>query len=162
IPAAPDRLPDRTRAGHGLRPVLPADQCRFCRRAERATAAHRRQSRGADIYDHGPVGCRDPVLDEPRLRARGRHTRPRTRGSTGYGREYRERLKGQWGIVDTEDCIDAARFLAREGEVDGQRLAIRGGSAGGYTTLCALVFHDDFAAGASYYGVADCEALAKD
>jgi dipeptidyl aminopeptidase/acylaminoacyl peptidase len=83
-------------------------------------------------------------------------------GSTGYGREYRERLKGQWGIVDTEDCIDAARFLAREGEVDGQRLAIRGGSAGGYTTLCALVFHDDFAAGASYYGVADCEALAKD
>jgi len=46
-------------------------------------------------------------------------------GSTGYGREYRERLKGQWGIVDTEDCIDAARFLAREGEVDGQRLAIR-------------------------------------
>jgi dipeptidyl aminopeptidase/acylaminoacyl peptidase len=83
-------------------------------------------------------------------------------GSSGYGRAYRERLRGQWGIVDTEDCISAARFLADSGEVDGRRLAIRGGSAGGYTTLCALVFHHDFAAGASYYGVADCEALATD
>ncbi|HEY2596732.1 MAG TPA: S9 family peptidase [Chloroflexota bacterium] len=83
-------------------------------------------------------------------------------GSSGYGRAYRDRLRGQWGIVDTQDCISAARFLAASGEVDGRRLAIRGGSAGGYTTLCALVFHDDFAAGASYYGVADCEALATD
>lgn len=83
-------------------------------------------------------------------------------GSSGYGRAYRERLRGQWGIVDTEDCINAARYLASRGDVDGRRLAIRGGSAGGYTTLCALVFHDDFAAGASYYGVADCEALATD
>jgi len=83
-------------------------------------------------------------------------------GSSGFSRAYRERLNGQWGIVDVEDCISAARYLAEHGEVDGQRLAIRGGSAGGYTTLCALVFHDDFAAGASYYGVADCEALATD
>jgi dipeptidyl aminopeptidase/acylaminoacyl peptidase len=83
-------------------------------------------------------------------------------GSTGFGRAYRERLKGTWGIVDVEDCINAARYLARQGEVDGRRLAVRGGSAGGYTTLCALVFHDDFAAGASYFGVADCEALAID
>jgi dipeptidyl aminopeptidase/acylaminoacyl peptidase len=83
-------------------------------------------------------------------------------GSSGYGRAYRERLRGQWGIVDTQDCINAARYLAGLGEVDGRRLAIRGGSAGGYTTLCALVFHHDFTAGASYYGVADCEALAKD
>jgi dipeptidyl aminopeptidase/acylaminoacyl peptidase len=83
-------------------------------------------------------------------------------GSSGYGRAYRDRLRGQWGIVDTEDCIAAARYLAQSGEVDGQRLAIRGGSAGGYTTLCALVFHHDFAAGASYFGVADCEALATD
>jgi dipeptidyl aminopeptidase/acylaminoacyl peptidase len=83
-------------------------------------------------------------------------------GSSGYGRAYRERLKGQWGIVDTEDCISGARYLAAEGEVDGKRLAIRGASAGGYTTLCALVFHTDFTAGASYFGVADCEALAKD
>ena len=83
-------------------------------------------------------------------------------GSSGYGRAYRDRLRGQWGIVDTQDCIAAARYLAASGEVDGRRLAIRGGSAGGYTTLCALTFHDDFAAGASYYGVADCEALATD
>lgn len=83
-------------------------------------------------------------------------------GSTGYGRAYRQRLKGQWGVVDVQDCINAAKHLARQGLVDGRRLAIRGGSAGGYTTLCALTFHDDFAAGASYYGVADCEALARD
>ncbi|HEX2708872.1 MAG TPA: S9 family peptidase [Solirubrobacterales bacterium] len=84
------------------------------------------------------------------------------RGSSGYGRAYRERLRGAWGVVDTEDCVAAARFLAETGEVDGERLAIRGGSAGGYATLCALVFHDDFAAGASYYGVADTETLARD
>jgi dipeptidyl aminopeptidase/acylaminoacyl peptidase len=83
-------------------------------------------------------------------------------GSSGFGRAYRERLNGSWGIVDVDDCINAARHLAAQGDVDGQRLVIRGGSAGGYTTLCALVFHDDFAAGASYYGVADCAALAVD
>ncbi|MBV8304983.1 MAG: S9 family peptidase [Acidimicrobiia bacterium] len=83
-------------------------------------------------------------------------------GSTGYGREYRERLKGRWGIVDVDDCVNAARHLASEGLVDGRRLAIRGGSAGGYTTLCALVFRDDFSVGASYFGVADAEALAAD
>jgi dipeptidyl aminopeptidase/acylaminoacyl peptidase len=83
-------------------------------------------------------------------------------GSTGYGREYRERLKGQWGIVDVDDCVNAALHLASEGLVDGNRLAIRGGSAGGYTTLCALTFRDDFSVGASYFGVADAEALATD
>jgi dipeptidyl aminopeptidase/acylaminoacyl peptidase len=83
-------------------------------------------------------------------------------GSTGYGREYRDRLRGSWGLVDLQDCVNAARHLAERGEVDGDRLAIRGGSAGGYTTLCALVFTDAFAAGASYYGVADCAALARD
>jgi dipeptidyl aminopeptidase/acylaminoacyl peptidase len=83
-------------------------------------------------------------------------------GSTGYGRAYRERLTGQWGIVDTADCINAARCLAQQGEVDGCRLAIRGGSAGGYTTLCALTFHNAFSAGASYYGVAELESLATD
>ena len=83
-------------------------------------------------------------------------------GSTGYGRAYREPLHGQWGIVDMEDCVAAALYLAAEGEADGDRLAIHGGSAGGYTTLCALAFHDDFAAGASYYGVADAETLAAD
>ncbi|MFL5868931.1 MAG: alpha/beta hydrolase family protein, partial [Thermoleophilaceae bacterium] len=73
-----------------------------------------------------------------------------------------ERLRGTWGIVDTADCIAAARYLADSGEVDGDKLLIHGGSAGGYTTLCALVFHDSFASGASYYGVADAETLAKD
>ena len=81
-------------------------------------------------------------------------------GSTGYGRAYRERLKGQWGVVDVDDCVSAALWLAARGEADGARLAIRGGSAGGYTTLCALTFTDRFAAGSSYYGVADLESLA--
>jgi len=83
-------------------------------------------------------------------------------GSSGYGRAYRRRLDGQWGIVDVQDCVAAARHLAERGDVDPARLAIRGGSAGGYTTLCALTFTDGFAAGASYYGVADAAALASD
>ena len=83
-------------------------------------------------------------------------------GSNGYGREYMRRLDGNWGIVDVDDCINAARYLAARGLVDPQRMAIRGGSAGGYTTLCALVFHDAFAAGASHYGVGDLEGLARD
>jgi dipeptidyl aminopeptidase/acylaminoacyl peptidase len=83
-------------------------------------------------------------------------------GSTGYGRAYRQELDGQWGIVDVEDCVAAAEHLAAEGHADGERLAIRGGSAGGYTTLAALTFHDAFAAGASHYGIADLGALARD
>jgi len=83
-------------------------------------------------------------------------------GSTGYGRAYRERLKGQWGVVDVDDCANGALYLGKRGEVDGDRLAIRGGSAGGYATLCALTFRDVFNAGASYYGVSDLEALAKE
>jgi len=81
-------------------------------------------------------------------------------GSTGYGREYRKRLEGQWGVVDVDDCCNAARFLVETGRVDGGRLAIAGGSAGGYTTLCALVFREVFHAGASRYGVSDVETLA--
>ncbi len=83
-------------------------------------------------------------------------------GSTGYGRAYRERLNGQWGIVDVEDCTHGARYLVDQGRADAARLAIRGGSAGGYTTLAALAFHDVFQAGASYYGVGDLEGLARD
>jgi dipeptidyl aminopeptidase/acylaminoacyl peptidase len=83
-------------------------------------------------------------------------------GSTGYGRDYRLRLNGQWGIVDVEDCANGARYLVERGDVDGNRLAITGGSAGGYTTLCALTFHDLFSAGASHYGISDLEALAVD
>lgn len=83
-------------------------------------------------------------------------------GSTGFGREYRERLKDKWGIVDVDDCCNGARYLVQRGEVDGDRLMITGGSAGGYTTLCALTFRDTFNAGASHYGVSDAEALAKE
>ena len=83
-------------------------------------------------------------------------------GSTGYGTGYRRRLNGQWGIVDVDDCVNGARYLSRRGDVDSERMAIRGGSAGGYTTLSALTFRDVFKAGASYYGVSDLEALARD
>jgi dipeptidyl aminopeptidase/acylaminoacyl peptidase len=83
-------------------------------------------------------------------------------GSTGYGRSYRQRLAGGWGIVDVDDCVNGARYLVEQGKVDGDRLAIRGSSAGGYTTLCALTFRDIFKAGASYYGISDLEALAKE
>jgi dipeptidyl aminopeptidase/acylaminoacyl peptidase len=84
------------------------------------------------------------------------------RGSSGYGRSYRDQLKGNWGIVDVEDCSNAALWLAEQGLADRDRLAIRGGSAGGYTTLAALCFTDVFAAGTSYFGVGDLEALARD
>jgi acetyl esterase/lipase len=84
------------------------------------------------------------------------------RGSSGYGRAYRDALQGTWGLYDAEDCIAAARYLADRGLVDSDRMVIRGGSAGGYTTLVALAFHDVFAAGASYYGVADLTALAEE
>jgi len=83
-------------------------------------------------------------------------------GSSGYGTEYRRRLNDAWGIVDVDDCVNGARFLANEGRVDGDRLMIDGGSAGGYTTLCALTFRDVFKAGASHYGVSDLEALELD
>jgi dipeptidyl aminopeptidase/acylaminoacyl peptidase len=83
-------------------------------------------------------------------------------GSTGYGRAYRERLYGQWGVVDVEDCAAAANYLVERGLVDGSRLVIRGGSAGGFTTLAALTSLDLFKAGASFYGVGDLMLLAKD
>ena len=83
-------------------------------------------------------------------------------GSTGYGRAYREVLKGNWGIVDVDDCCNGAQYLVDRGWVDGDRLAIDGGSAGGFTTLAALTFRDTFKAGASLYGVSDLEILARD
>ncbi len=84
------------------------------------------------------------------------------RGSTGFGRAYRRRLIGQWGVADVDDCVSAARYLVAKGLADPKRLAIRGGSAGGYTTLAALTFRDVFRAGASYFGVSDITALAKE
>jgi dipeptidyl aminopeptidase/acylaminoacyl peptidase len=83
-------------------------------------------------------------------------------GSTGYGTAYRERLNKKWGVGDVDDCANGARYLVERGEVDGHRLIITGGSAGGYTTLCALTFRDLFKAGASHFGVSDAEALAKE
>ena len=83
-------------------------------------------------------------------------------GSSGYGRAYRERLNGQWGVVDVDDLINAARHLIERGAVNPQRIAIRGASAGGYTTLCALTFRDFFSCGASHYGIGDLEALVRD
>jgi dipeptidyl aminopeptidase/acylaminoacyl peptidase len=80
-------------------------------------------------------------------------------GSTGYGREYRKRLEGEWGVVDLDDCINGARWLTERGRVDGERLAIRGGSASGYTTLCAVTFSDAFRAGASYFGIGELETF---
>ena len=84
------------------------------------------------------------------------------RGSTGFGTRYRRLLNGKWGIADVEDCVAGAQMLVEQGMVDGDRMAITGGSAGGYTTLCALTFGDTFRAGASHYGIGDLEALARD
>jgi dipeptidyl aminopeptidase/acylaminoacyl peptidase len=83
-------------------------------------------------------------------------------GSTGYGRDYRKRLEGEWGVVDVDDCVAGARWLAERSDVDGDRLAVRGGSASGYTTLCALAFRDVFGAGISYFGIGDLLAFARE
>lgn len=83
-------------------------------------------------------------------------------GSTGYGRAYRSRLKGLWGILDVEDCCDAALFAVEQGMADKDKLIIRGSSAGGFTVLCALTFHNVFSTGASYYGISELESLAND
>jgi len=83
-------------------------------------------------------------------------------GSTGYGREYRDRLKGQWGIIDVQDSANAVRYLIKKGEVDENRVAIAGGSAGGYTTLASLVFTDVYTAGASHFGLSELEIFAQE
>jgi dipeptidyl aminopeptidase/acylaminoacyl peptidase len=80
-------------------------------------------------------------------------------GSTGYGKAYRKRLEGEWGVVDVDDCVNAAAWLVEQGLVDGNRLAIRGGSASGYTTLAAITFRDTFKAGTSYFGIGDLETF---
>jgi dipeptidyl aminopeptidase/acylaminoacyl peptidase len=81
-------------------------------------------------------------------------------GSTGYGRAYRKRLQGEWGVLDVGDCVQVVRWLGEQGWIDPARAVIRGGSAGGFTVLMALAVSDVFAAGADYFGVADVEALA--
>ena len=118
------------------------------------------------VVSHGgPTGATNPALN-PRLQywtQRGfAVVDVNYGGSSGYGRAYRERLDGRWGIVDVDDVVSAARFLVARGDVDPRRLAIRGASAGGYTTLAALTFRDAFHAGASHYGISDLETLARD
>ena len=81
------------------------------------------------------------------------------RGSTGYGRSYRQKLYGTWGLADVDDCIHGARYLAKQGLVDPRRMAIRGGSAGGYTVLSALTGHDEFSAGSSFFGIGDLQSM---
>ena len=113
----------------------------------------------------GPTGATEAVLD-PEIQfwtSRGFAVLDvNYSGSTGFGREYRDRLKGQWGIIDVEDAVAGAQAMVAAGKADPDRLAIRGGSAGGYTTLAALTFHQTFKAGASYYGISDIEVLARD
>jgi dipeptidyl aminopeptidase/acylaminoacyl peptidase len=83
-------------------------------------------------------------------------------GSTGYGRAYRARLDGRWGVVDVDDCVNGARHVVARGLADPRRLIIQGSSAGGYTTLCALTFREVFTVGASYYGISDLEAMYRE
>lgn len=117
------------------------------------------------ITHGGPTGATTDVLD-PKIQfwtSRGfAMLDVNYSGSTGYGRAYRDRLRGQWGIVDVEDCVGGARAMVAAGKADPNRLVIRGGSAGGYTTLAALTFYDTFKAGASYYGISDLEVLQHD
>ena len=156
--AAPDRVPDRRRRGR-LRLLLPAGQPRVRGAGGRTAAADRREPRRPDLPRHPGARPRVPLLDQPRHRRRRRQL-PRLQ-------RLRPRLPQQAarrpGASSTPKTASTRRcHLAATGEADGERLAIRGGSAGGYATLCALTFHDDFAAGASYYGVADAETLAGD
>jgi len=113
----------------------------------------------------GPTGCASCALD-PGIQfwtSRGFAVLDvNYGGSTGFGRAYRQRLDGQWGVVDVDDCLNGALYLVERGEVDGNRLLITGGSAGGYTTLCALTFRHAFRAGASHFGIGDLEAMVRD
>jgi len=117
------------------------------------------------MFHGGPTGATSNILS---LRTQYWTTRGfavldvNYRGSTGYGRAYRDKLLGSWGVVDVEDAVAGAQYLVSQGKADAAQLAIRGGSAGGYTVLAALTFTDVFSAGASHYGVSDLEALAKD
>jgi len=118
------------------------------------------------VMSHGgPTGMSPPIFDSHvqfwTTRGIGVLT-VNYRGSSGYGRAYRDKLKGLWGVVDVDDCTSGAVAMASKGLADPHRLAIRGGSAGGYTTLAALTFRDVFTAGASLFGIGDLEMLAKD
>ena len=139
-PGATCRSPSRSRSRtaerrHGPGALLRADQPGVPRPGRRAAAAHRRCRTAARPAPRTPR-CRSTGRSSPR--AASRSSTSTTAGRSGYGRPYRDALKGQWGIADVEDCVAAAEFLVDRGSVDPTRLAIRGGSAGGYTTLAAL------------------------
>ncbi len=130
------------------------------------TGAGRRSQPPLLVITHGgPTGATIDVLD-PKIQfwtSRGFAVLDvNYSGSTGYGRPYRDRLTAQWGIVDVEDVVAGAQAMVAAGKADPERLIIRGGSAGGYTTLAALTFHDTFKSGASYYGISDLEVLQQD
>jgi dipeptidyl aminopeptidase/acylaminoacyl peptidase len=118
------------------------------------------------VMSHGgPTGATVPMFDEETQYWTSRGIAVldvNYGGSTGYGRAYRRRLNGQWGVVDVDDCVNGALYLAERGQVDAKRLMITGGSAGGYTTICALTFRDVFRAGASHFGLGDLETFVKD
>jgi len=117
------------------------------------------------ICHGGPTGCSDASLDPKKQfwTSRGFALLDvNYSGSTGYGRDYRRRLNTNWGVLDVEDCCDGALYAVKKGLADKNRLIIRGSSAGGYTVLCALTYHDVFSAGASYYGISELETLATD
>lgn len=118
------------------------------------------------IHCHGgPTGHTSPTISLNRLYFTSRGFgvfELNYSGSSGYGTAYRERLKKNWGVVDTQDCVNAARYLSEKGLADPNRLIVEGGSAGGFTVLGSLTFSDVFKAGACYYGVSDLEALAQD
>jgi dipeptidyl aminopeptidase/acylaminoacyl peptidase len=166
---------------HGLDPAyLPPPEHLTFPTGDGGEVAHAWFYRPANPDYEGPAGERPPLIvmahggptsaAQTSLKLQTRYWTSRGfavvdvdyRGSTGYGRAYRRALDGRWGEADVEDCVAAARFLAGRGDVDPGRLCIRGGSAGGYTVLCALTFHHVFAAGASHYGIADLEALVAD
>ena len=152
----PHRLPD-LRWPHRLRLVLPAHQPRRGRPGGRGAAARGHVPRRSDEPGARGPEPRAAGLHEPRLRRGGRRLRRLHRLRSALPRPLRE----QWGIVDVDDCTNVALWLAEQGLADRRRLAIRGGSAGGYTTLAALCFKDVFTAGTSFYGLGDLEAFAK-
>lgn len=184
VEIAPDATTRQVRAprDHGLDTAFcaPPEHITFATTGDGAERAHAWFYAPANPAFAGPRGTRPPLIvmahggptsaAQTSLRLQTRYWTSRGfavvdvdyRGSTGYGRAYRQALDQRWGLADVDDCVAAARFLAARGDVDATRLLIRGGSAGGYTVLCALTFHDVFAAGASHYGVADLEALATD
>ncbi len=166
-----DRVPDAAYLSQPTSEALPADD-------GRVVHAHVHRPRNPDargpegelppyvVFVHGgPTAASFPLLnlDVAFFTSRGIGVVDVDYGgSAGYGRDYRELLRGQWGVVDVQDCVAACRALVERGEADGSRLAIRGGSAGGWTTLAALTTTDFFSAGVSYFGVAELLKFAED